>query len=681
MSKSNQEKSTNSLGSFINYKQVVMTLANDLNRLKSFSNKLNLSKSIELIDTILEKIRTESFSLAIVGEFNRGKSKLINALLGQEILPSDVLPTTATLNRVIFGMTPSVKVVFKDGSQKEVPIKELKQYVTKLTVESEKKASSIQEVILQYNVEYCRNNVQIFDTPGLNEHGDMDELTISILPYVDAAILVMSAQAPFAKSEQNFLETHLLSSDLGRVIFIVNRIDDHSPEEASRIISYVEKRIKEYVLDRAEEEYGKESPEYHKYIKTIGRPKVFGISALKALKGKEANQVDLLAESRFPLFEKALEQFLTQDRAAILLQVPVNRIISSSTEIISTINMEENALKMSVEQFQQSYDIGVAEIEGIRKRKKAEMELINKAAENVRYRVQPLIYQLPILLKQVAETAIEETPIEKGEVKRKKVLQEKFSRSVTNAVQKASRKFSENIQTEIQQGIDREVDRLKDFTTSVDEAFNKIEMEFVDIEFNAEKKTTSHAQAITAALATFTGLGGIWSGYRVAGIKGAAVGAGASIGTVIGAAILATMFSITIAFPLVLATGIASIFAGDWLAKAVFTKEMERNFKANFQDAITKEIDKQLREKHLEQEISNLISEPFAALQKSLNQEVEALLDNTQNKLAQLRGDRERGVVLNEAKQRELETMRIETQSILGNAERLSKQIVEIIDI
>lgn len=44
MSKSNQEKSTNSLGSFINYKQVVMTLANDLNRLKSFSNKLNLSK-------------------------------------------------------------------------------------------------------------------------------------------------------------------------------------------------------------------------------------------------------------------------------------------------------------------------------------------------------------------------------------------------------------------------------------------------------------------------------------------------------------------------------------------------------------------------------------------------------------------------------------------------------------
>lgn len=116
------------------------------------------------------------------------------------------------------------------------------------------------------------------------------------------------------------------------------------------------------------------------------------------------------------------------------------------------------------------------------------MELINKAAENVRYRVQPLIYQLPILLKQAAETAIEETPIEKGEVKRKKVLQEKFSRSVTNAVQKASRKFSENIQTEIQQGIDREVDRLKDFTTSVDEAFNKIEWSLLILNLMLRKR-------------------------------------------------------------------------------------------------------------------------------------------------------------------------------------------------
>lgn len=51
----------------------------------------------------------------------------------------------------------------------------------------------------------------------------------------------------------------------------------------------MEKRIKEYVLDRVEEEYGKEFLEYYKYIKIIGRFKVFGIFVFKVLKGKEVN--------------------------------------------------------------------------------------------------------------------------------------------------------------------------------------------------------------------------------------------------------------------------------------------------------------------------------------------------------------------------------------------------------
>ncbi|NET45443.1 DUF1822 family protein [Okeania sp. SIO2B3] len=668
------------LSSFEYYEQTKFKLVDNLTRLKSFSQKLNLNKSIELIDRVLNNLQTQSFSIAVVGEFNRGKSTFINALLGQEILPSDVLPTTAAINRVIFGLTPSVKVVFKDGLETEVPIQGLKQYVTKLTVESEKKAISIQEVIIQHNIEYCRNNIEIFDTPGLNDEANMAEVTFSILPQVDAAIMVISAQSPFSQSEKDFLENKLLSSDLGRVIFIVNGLDYFSRSDADRIINYTKNKITDFILERAEEQYTKDSSEYHNFIKKIGKPKVFGISALKALKAKQTNQLNLLAQSRFSIFEKALEEFLTLDRAAILLQVPINRIIASATEILKTINLEESAVKMEQSKFLQNYDIGVVELEGIRNRKKEEMNLINQATENVKYRVQPLIYQLPIILKQAAETAIEETPIEKGEVRSKNILQENFSHAVTNAIQKVSRQFSEKIQTETKQGIDREVERLKDFVTSVDRSLNYIEMEFVDIEFNAEKKTTSDAQAITPALAAFTGLGGIWSGYRLVGVKGAAVGAGASVGTFIGTGILAGLFGITVGFPLVLATGIASIFAGDWLAKSVFTKEMERNFRANFKEAITKEIDKRLREKHLEQEISNLISEPFAALQQTLNQEVEALLDNTQNKLAQLRGDRERGVVLSEAKQRELEEIKAETLQILDNAQRLSQEILQIMN-
>jgi len=669
-------------GSFINYKKVVMTLVNDLERLKEFSQNLELQKTVQLINTVLQKIKNESFSIAIVGEFKRGKSTFINALLGQDILPSDVLPCSAALNRVTFGLQPSVTVILKDGTEETIEIDQLTDYVTKLTNESEKKAASVKEAIIYYNVDYCRNNVDILDTPGLNDDNNMTEVTLSVLPEVDAAIMIISAQSPFSQSEKDFLENKLLSNDLGRVIFIVNGIDHLRSDQVQRVINHVEKQIKTYILERAKEQYGEDSPEYDKFVRKIGKPKVFGISAYQALQGKESHNQELLNSSNFREFEQALEQFLTEDRAAILLQVPVNRITNSAQELISKINIQENALKMSQEKFQKSYDHSVAEIQEIRRRKKAEMALIDKAADNVKYRVQPLIYQLPIILKQATETAIDATPIEQGEVKRPKVLQDKFARTVTNAVQKATRQFSEKIQGEIQQGIDREVERLQDFTTSIDEAFNKIEMQFVDIQSDTQKKTTTRGEAITAALSVFTGFGGIWSGYRIAGIKGSLVGAGASVATFFGAGMLAGLLGLaTFGLPLLIATGVVSIFAGDWLAKLVFTKEMERNFKTNFQEAIIKEIDKQLQEKHIEQEISNLISDPFIMLKRTLSQEIESLLDDTEHKLTQLRGERERGLVLNETEQKKLELMRTETEKILGNGERLSQQIKEIMNI
>jgi len=669
-------------GSFINYKKVVMTLVNDLERLKEFSQNLELQKTVQLINTVLQKIKNESFAIAIVGEFKRGKSTFINALLGQDILPSDVLPCSAALNRVTFGLQPSVTVILKDGTEETIEIDQLTDYVTKLTNESEKKAASVKEAIIYYNVDYCRNNVDILDTPGLNDDNNMTEVTLSVLPEVDAAIMIISAQSPFSQSEKDFLENKLLSNDLGRVIFIVNGIDNLRPDQVQRVINHVEKQIKTYILERAKEQYGEDSPEYDKFVRKIGKPKVFGISAYQALQGKESHNQELLNSSNFREFEQALEQFLTEDRAAILLQVPVNRITNSAQELISKINIQENALKMSQEKFQKSYDHSVAEIQEIRRRKKAEMALIDKAADNVKYRVQPLIYQLPIILKQATETAIDVTPIEQGEVKRPKVLQDKFARAVTNAVQKATRQFSEKIQGEIQQGIDREVERLQDFTTSIDEAFNKIEMQFVDIQSDTQKKTTTRGEAITAALSVFTGFGGIWSGYRIAGIKGSLVGAGASVATFFGAGMLAGLLGLaTFGLPLIIATGVVSIFAGDWLAKLVFTKEMERNFKTNFQEAIIKAIDKQLQEKHIEQEISNLISDPFIMLKRTLSQEIESLLDDTEHKLTQLRGERERGLVLNETEQKKLELMRTETEKILGNGERLSQQIKEIMNI
>lgn len=667
--------------SFIDYKRIVLTLAGDLKRLQDFSEKLSLQNSIKLIDEVVKRIENDSFSIAIVGEFKRGKSTLINALLGQDILPSDILPCSATLNRVTYGLKPQVKVRFKDGREDEVAIDQLADYVTKLTPKSEANAETVQEAVVYYPVHYCQNNVDIIDTPGLNDDASMTEVTLSVLPQVDAAIMIIMAQSPFAEYERDFLENKLLTNDLGRVIFVVNAIDRvNRPEDAERVIKSIEDRIKMYVLQRAEEQFGKDSEQYKVYIKKIGKPRVFGLSAYQALDAKLNNDTELLSKSRFSEFESALEKFLTQDRGAVLLQVPVNRVIASGSEILKTINIQESALQMKQEEFREAYEASVTEIESIRQEKAKQMQQIDAAAEKTKHTVRPLINQLENDLKQAAEKVIDETPVTPAELSKTKAVAEKLSPKVSNAVQNARQKFAEKIQTEIQRELSMEVERLQEFMQSVDQSMHNIEMQFVQIDITSQRYSQGEAVAAAVAGATFGVLGGVWSGYRTAGAKGAAVGAAVSIPTAFVTGIFLAVVGLPL-LPILLGMGAAGFLAAGKVTEHVFGSERVTNFKAAYKAKVFEEIEKQLKSTPINQQVNDHISDTFTALKRDVQEEVESLVNDTQNTLAELRGKRERHETLNENERKELDEIRDETQKILSNAQRLSEQLIQIISV
>ncbi len=670
------------LASLTDYNKLTNNLILDLKRLRSFSEKLNIQESLTSIDDVLSRIENKTFRVAVVGEFKRGKSTFINALLGEEILPSDIDPCSATINRVTYSLSKYVEVEFKDSRKEKVEIEKLNEYVTKLTPEAEAMAATVEEAVVYYPVPYCKNNVDIIDTPGLNDESSMTEVTYSVLTKVDAAILVIMAQSPVSEVERDFLENKLLTNDLGRVIFVVTGIDRcNRPGDADKVIASVRKRIKEYVIGRAAEQWGTDSAEYEVYLKKIGEPKVFGLSAYQALEAKENNDDELLAKSRFVEFEKSLEEFLVRERGAIELQVPLNRVIASSGEILSTINIQENALKMKREDFEKTYETSIQEIDKLRQRKKAETELINRAAENVIYNVRPLLNKIEEELKQTAIQVIDSTTITPKEVSNKKALTEKLGRKVSSSLQSAGQKLADKIQTEIQKGLAQEIDRLKDFASSVVTVLNRIEMEFVNVEADSTRKRSAGGEAITAALAVFTGFGGIWSGFRTAGVKGAAVGAAGSFGTFFGAGVLAGLIGLPIGWPVVIAVGIVSVFTGGWLTRMVFGGEQVEAFKENYKAAVLKEIEKQLKSNPINHKVEDYITKSFDQLKQTLSQEVEALLDNTQNTLTELNRKRQKQEVLTEAETKELEDIRTETERILGSAQRRSQELVEIMSV
>jgi hypothetical protein len=348
--------------------------------LGEFARELGLPESLELIDQVACRLRDHRFTVAVLGEFKTGKSTFVNALLGVDVLPTDVIPSTATLNRVTYGITSDIEVVYKDGRREQVGFDRLREYVTKEFVTVDQLAS-VEEVVVRHPAPYLLNNVDIIDTPGLNDEPAMTAVTLSVLPRADAVVLVISALSPFSDLTRQFLEEHLLPADVRRIIVLVNRLGQlSSTEDADRIIVHVAKRIHQDLIDKARREFGEDSAELEVYVKKVGKPHVFGIDADDALRGLMNNDANVFNRSGFIALQNGLRRFLTEDRAIIALQVPVSRILAASDEILNAVQLKMKAANVSLSELTARYDAAQAELNHLRRRKR---EVGNGEASNI----------------------------------------------------------------------------------------------------------------------------------------------------------------------------------------------------------------------------------------------------------------------------------------------------------
>ena len=135
---------------YTSYQNMVTQVNTGLVQMQKVAVAMKLEETGKKLEESRKKLESRNFSVGILGEFKRGKSSFINALLGREILPVDALPTTATLNRITYGALPRAYLRYKDEKVEEVEIGELSRYVTKLTQESEDAASRIEEAVVEY---------------------------------------------------------------------------------------------------------------------------------------------------------------------------------------------------------------------------------------------------------------------------------------------------------------------------------------------------------------------------------------------------------------------------------------------------------------------------------------------------------------------------------------------------
>jgi small GTP-binding protein len=256
---------------------------------------------------ILARLAEDRFNLAVVGPFSRGKSSLMNAILGLEKLPTGLLPHTSVVTTVTYGPRERALVRCERWAlAQEIPLDQLEEYVTERGNPGNRRRVAVAEI--QLPVEILRRGLHFIDTPGVGSAIPANtEATEKFLPEIDAAIFVSSFDSVISENDIDFLRR--LRATVGVVFLVLNKLDLVSDSQAEEVVRFV--------VERLESE-----PQ-------IGRCALFSVSAKLALEAKRARDPEALARSGLPKLEAALAHFLDTDKTRQLARRVAERLIAN----------------------------------------------------------------------------------------------------------------------------------------------------------------------------------------------------------------------------------------------------------------------------------------------------------------------------------------------------------------
>ena len=186
--------------------------------------------------------QNDAFNIVVVGDFKRGKSTLVNAVLGEDAVHTGATPETATLNRITWGKERLIEAVLKNKckvtlSREELKRENLEQIMPKLP-------SPINYIDIKIPLDILKD-VRVVDTPGIGELlKQFDNQVRDCILFADAVIYVVSALSPLSETEQAFLCAAILPQNVSKLFVVVNMCDCLEDEnEAERVTALIRERI------------------------------------------------------------------------------------------------------------------------------------------------------------------------------------------------------------------------------------------------------------------------------------------------------------------------------------------------------------------------------------------------------------------------------------------------------
>ena len=313
------------------------------------------------IRELKDRLASARFHLAVLGQFKRGKSTLLNALIGEELLPSAIVPLTSVPTFLSWGPERQVKVVFLDGRIEEPCFENagnasvfLARYVTES--HNPKNHLGVARVEVEHPSPLLQKGVVLIDTPGIGstfQHNT--EATLNFLPQCDAALFLVSADPPITQVEIEFLKA--VCDKVVRTLFLMNKVDYLSGKERQQAVDFFKTVLREQIgLDSKEP--------------------VFSISARLGLESKLKRNESLWIESGMSEVEGYLLKFFNEEKVQTLNLAIARKAGDVLGDGLLHLRLKQRSLTLPLDDLEQKLAIFNQKLQEIERQRELSRDLL-----------------------------------------------------------------------------------------------------------------------------------------------------------------------------------------------------------------------------------------------------------------------------------------------------------------
>jgi GTP-binding protein EngB required for normal cell division len=193
------------------------------------------------LSSILDRLESKSFEIALFGRVSSGKSSLLNHIVGANVLPVGVNPITAVPTRMVFGASPRILVTVAGQSPQAFELERIAEFVTEQHNPANKRR--VERLVVEYPSDKLRDGVVLVDTPGLGSLASAGAAeTLAYLPRCDLGVVLIDAGSTLTAEDLSTLQA--LNEAAIQTVVLLSKADLLARDDIARSRDYIAQQIR-----------------------------------------------------------------------------------------------------------------------------------------------------------------------------------------------------------------------------------------------------------------------------------------------------------------------------------------------------------------------------------------------------------------------------------------------------